>query len=278
VEAQSEQARPPLARAVVAVASGKGGVGKSTISLNLGLALVERGAAVGLFDADFYGPDIPLMIGLKRTKPLRQWTLWQHRTRGEPKLEPVERYGLRVMSVGFLLAESQALLWPAQLVDFIGRQLTDEVAWGDLDFLIVDLPPGTADVQQQLLARLPLRGAIVVVGPQDAAHLDARKVLELFQDADVPILGGVENMAGLVCPHCGERIDVFPSAAYERSIWALGVPKLGSVPLDPSVAAAGDSGRPVLLESANGAEAIALREVASALVRRLAEDEAAASS
>ena len=266
MEAQSQ-----LARAVIAVASGKGGVGKSTISLNLGLALVERGAAVGLFDADFYGPDIPLMIGLKRTKPLRRWALWQHRERGEARLEPVERYGLKVMSVGFLLAESQALLWPAQLVDFIARQLTEEVEWGDLDFLIVDLPPGTADVQQQLLQRLPLRGAIVVVGPQDAAHLDARKVLELFQDAGVPVLGGVENMAGLVCPHCGERVDVFPNTAYERSIWALGVPKLGSVPLDPAVAAAGDSGRPVLVEGTDGDQAAALRDVASALVRRLEE-------
>lgn len=276
VNAEQAAATRPIARAVIAVASGKGGVGKSTISLNVSLALAERGAAVGLFDADFYGPDIPLMIGLKRTARRRRWTLWQRREDGGRKIEPVDRFGLKVMSVGFLLAESQALLWPAQLVDFIGRQLTEEVAWGDLDFLIVDLPPGTADLQQQLIERLPFRGAILVVGPQDAAHLDARKVLDQFRDAGVPVLGGVENMAALVCPHCGGGIDVFPPTAHERTIWALDIPKLGSIPLDPCVALAGDTGRPVFIEDAHGVHAAALRQVAGALTRRLDEMESVA--
>jgi len=217
---------------IVAIASGKGGVGKSTVSLNLARALAARGAAVGLLDADVYGPDIPLMLGLKQTRELRRWDLGRNPRFGRVELEPVEALGLKVMSVGFLLAEGQAFTMPGPLVELVGRQLIRDVRWGELDYLIVDLPPGTADLQRQLFATVELAGAIVVVGPQDAAHLDARKLLAMLRDAGVTVLGAVENMRGLRCPHCGELVDVFLPVAEERSILRE-LPLLGSVPLDP---------------------------------------------
>ena len=229
------------ARYSIAVASGKGGVGKSTVSLNLALALAARGASVGLLDADVYGPDIPLMINLKRSERLRSWDLWR---RNGIKLEPLERHGLKIMSVGFLLAEGQALAMPAMMLGGVVRQLVRDVKWGRPEFLVVDLPPGTADLQQTLVRELPLAGALVVVGPQDAAHLDALKLIDLLRDSNVRVLGGVENMSGLACPHCGERIDVFPRVAEERSIWALGIERLAEIPLDPSLAEPGPHPEP----------------------------------
>ena len=182
------------ARFLVAVASGKGGVGKSTVSLNLALALKESGRAVGLLDADFYGPDIPLMVNLKRSEMAERWLLGRA---GGLRLEPVERYGIRIMSVGFLLAERQALGLGAPLLRGALHQLVHNVDWGDLDYLIVDLPPGTADLQQELLALVPFAGAVLIVGPQDVAHLDGKKVLDLLRQADVPVLGAIENMSTL---------------------------------------------------------------------------------
>jgi ATP-binding protein involved in chromosome partitioning len=220
---------------IVAVASGKGGVGKSTVSLNLARALAARGAAVGLLDADVYGPDIPLMLGLKQTRELRRWDLGRNPRFGRIGLEPVEALGLKVMSVGFLLAEGQAFTMPGPLVELVGRQLIRDVHWGELDYLIVDLPPGTADLQQQLFATVELAGAIVVVGPQDAAHLDARKLLAMLREAGINVLGAVENMRGLRCPHCGELVDVFAPVAADRSILRE-LPLLGSIPLDPGFA------------------------------------------
>ena len=246
----------PPARRVLGIASGKGGVGKSTLALNLALALRQRGAAVGLLDADLYGPDIPLMVGLKRTERARRLELWRP---GRPiSLPPVEVHGLRLMSVGFLIGEDQALSLPASSVEFVLRQLVHETEWGELDYLLVDLPPGTADVQQLLVRLLRLDAAILVVGPQDVAHLDAKRVLEFFADSGTPVLGGVENMAGLVCPHCGETVSVFGEAPYDRSIWALGVRRLGAIPLHPTVAA----GAPVLLADPRSAPARALVGVA----------------
>jgi len=222
------------ARFVVAVGSGKGGVGKSTVSLHIALALVRRGLSVGLLDADLYGPDIPLMVNLTRRERARQWELWRQ---DGVRHEPVERQGIRIMSVGFLLGERQALTMAAPLLTAALRQLVENVEWGSPDVLLIDLPPGTADLQQQLFEVVRLDGAIVVVAPQDVAHLDARKFLDFLRDAGVAVLGGVENMSGLVCPHCGERVDVFPPVAEERSIWSEGVPALGRIALDPELAA-----------------------------------------
>ena len=221
------------ARDVVAVGSGKGGVGKSTVALQLALALTRQGLRVGILDADLYGPDLPLMVGVTREERARQWQLWR---RQGIRLEPLERHGLAIMSAGLLLGEDQSLTMAAPLLTAALRQLVANVDWGERDVLLIDLPPGTADLQQQLLDVVPLDFAIVVVGPQDVAHLDARKFVDFLRDADVPVLGGIENMSGLVCPSCGERIDVFPLVAVERAIWASGVQLLGQVPLDPAVA------------------------------------------
>jgi ATP-binding protein involved in chromosome partitioning len=272
-EQPAERATPahqgPDAKFVVAVASGKGGVGKSTISLNVALSLAQQGAAVGVLDADFYGPDIPLMVGLTRKSPLKRWALWRAPELGGIQFDPAERFGIKIMSVGFLLAEDQHLFWPARMIEFISRQMLFSVRWGKLDYLIIDLPPGTADLQQQLIQLVALSGVIVVVGPQDVAHLDARKVVEMFEHGRVRILGGVENMSGVVCAHCGEEFDVFPHVREDRSIWALGVPRLGRVPLYPAVAEAGDLGRPVMVTQGGSPQAAVFHEIASALARQL---------
>jgi ATP-binding protein involved in chromosome partitioning len=216
---------------VVAVASGKGGVGKSTIAFNLALALSARGHAVGILDADLYGPDIPAMLGLKRTEDATEWTVWR---RGGARLEPIERRGLKLMSAGFLLGERQIMPWQSQTLPFVLRQLLYDVQWGELDYLLIDLPPGTADLQVELFREVKL--SLLVVGPQDVAHLDAKKVVTLLREADVPVLGAVENMAGLACPHCGQQIELFPPVAAERSLWHDGVARLASIPLDPALA------------------------------------------
>jgi ATP-binding protein involved in chromosome partitioning len=261
-------------RFAIAVASGKGGVGKSTVSLNLALALREQGARVGLLDADFYGPDIPLMVNLKRTERLERWHFWSRA--GKLSIEPVERHGLLIMSIGFFLAEQQAFSLPGQWTHFVSRQLVYEVAWGKLDYLVIDLPPGLADLQQELVRLLPLDGAIVVVGPQDVAHLDAVKLHELLEDAGVRILGAVENMTAMACPHCGGTIEVFPQVRHERSLWALGISPLVRIPLDPAVARGGD-GRPVLIADPDGVPAGAFRDLADSVRAALGDGPAAAS-
>jgi ATP-binding protein involved in chromosome partitioning len=250
------------ARFSIAVASGKGGVGKSTVSLNLAAALARAGHAVGLLDADLYGPDIPRMIGLARTRDAKHLDLWRA---DDSKLEAFDRFGVRIMSVGFLVGEGQSISLQAGLIDLLLVRLTRGVDWGELDFLIVDLPPGTADLQQQLMQRLELAGAVVVVTPQDVAHLDARKVIDLCKRANVRVLGGIENMDGLSCPGCDEHIDVFPRVASERSIWSHGVERLGSIPLDPAIASAGDNGVPIVLSDPSSKQSAAFEQLASRL-------------
>jgi ATP-binding protein involved in chromosome partitioning len=240
------------AKHTIAVASGKGGVGKSTVTLNVARALAED-AAVGVLDADLYGPDIPAMLGLTRLRDAERWTVW---SRGERRLRPIEERGLKLMSSAFLLGERQVMPWSSLTLPFVLRQLVADVEWGELDYLLVDLPPGTADLQTEVFETVPLDGVLLVVGPQDVAHLDAKKVVTLVRDAGVPLLGAVENMSGFVCPHCGERHDVFPPVLHERSLWADGVERLAAIPLDPAF------GR------LNGVPP-AFRELAQALARRL---------
>ena len=254
----------PPASHVIAVASGKGGVGKSTLTLNIALALARDGAKVGVLDADLYGPDIPLMVGLKREQRARELQLWRL---GRPiALPPVEVHGLRLMSIGFLVGEDQALSLPAMSTELLLRQLVTETAWGELDYLLIDLPPGTGDVQQQLVRMLRLDGVVVVVGPQDVSHLDAKRLLELFSDGGIRVLGAVENMAALICPHCGETISVFGEVPASRSIWSLGVRRLGSIPLDPALA----SGPPVLVAAPESAPAREIVAIAAAIAKQLA--------
>jgi ATP-binding protein involved in chromosome partitioning len=250
------------ARFIVAVGSGKGGVGKSTVALQLAFALRRRGLAVGLLDADLYGPDIPLMLNLKREVPAQRWDFWRG---GDVRFEPLEQDGLQLMSVGFLLGERQALTLAAPLLGAALRQLVDRVEWRSLDVLLIDLPPGTADLQQQLLAEVGLAGALVVVGPQDVAHLDARKFIDFLRAANVRVLGGIENMRGLSCPHCGELIELFPVVADTRSIWSDGVPQLGSVALAPALAS--EPGTPAQQQAFDG--------IAAELVERLEHPAAA---
>ena len=209
------------------------------------------------------------MVNLTRKTRRKEWTFWQNPKEGRIVLEPVRRFSLEIMSVGFLLAEDQAVTWSSQLVHVLVRQLLEDVSWGDLDFMVVDLPPGTADLQQQLIELLPLAAAIVVVGPQDVAHLDARKALEMFGEANVRVLGAVENMTRLDCPHCGEPIDVFPQVPPERSIFSSGVAAIGRIPVDPAISLAGDRGRPVLVAAPTSAPANAFREIARRTVDAL---------
>ncbi|MDQ2744305.1 MAG: Mrp/NBP35 family ATP-binding protein [Chloroflexota bacterium] len=245
-------------------------MGKSTVSLNLALALRDRGAAVGILDADLYGPNIPLMVGLKRERWAGDWTIAGNRKgREEPRMEPIDCCGLKVMSAGFIIAEDQPLILDGATAYFLVKQMVERVDWGNLDYLVVDLPPGTADVQQSLVKLLPISGAILVVTPQDVAHLDGKKAVKMFQRAQVPLLGVVENMSGLICPHCQEPIEVFSRVPEERSIWSLEVENLGAIPLDPQVSADGDSGRPLLISHPESPQSQAFRVLAERVVHRL---------
>jgi ATP-binding protein involved in chromosome partitioning len=253
---------------VIAVGSGKGGVGKSTVSLNLALALAERRLDVGLLDADLYGPNIPIMVGLTKHRWTEQWTL--ARPRGAAvRYAPVLRHGLKIVSAGFVLGEDQPLGVEAMTAQMMVRQLLEEVDWGEPDYLIVDLPPGTADIQQVLLKAIPVTGALIVVTPQYVAHLDARKAVRMYQQQRVPVLGWIENMGAMACPHCGQPVAVFPEAPPSRSIRSLGIEPLGSIPFDPALGYAGDTGRALVTTGSDSAPARAFRAVAENLVRTL---------
>lgn len=257
------------ARAVVVVASGKGGVGKSTISLNVALALAERGASVGLLDADVYAPDIPLMVNLTRTKLRSRWPMWQNPEFGGTRVEPVECFGLKVMSVGFLIAEDQSMSFPASSINFVLDQLARDVDWGELDYLVVDLPPGTADVQQHIVSLLRPSRALIVVGSQDASHLDAKKVLAMFREQGVEVLGGVENMHAMQCPHCQSEIEIFPRVRASRAIWSAGVEQLAELPFEPVLVQAAERGVPLLVAAPQSAQADRFRQLAQRIVAKI---------
>lgn len=225
------------ARHVIAVGAGKGGVGKSTVAVGLAMALAED-ATTGLLDLDLYGPNIPAMLGIEHTSWTHVWTLARARTASErPRFQPAEVRGLHVVSAGFILGEDQPMgLDPASAGLFV-RQLITDVAWpAGMAYLVVDLPPGTSAVQHVLVRQLRVSGAIVVVTPQTIAHLDARKAVRMFRTLRIPVIGGVENMAGVRCAHCGEVSELFPATTSPRSIWAMNVDRLVSLPFDPRIA------------------------------------------
>ena len=257
------------AHRTLAVASGKGGVGKTTVAVGLALALRQRGPAVGLLDADLYGPDVPRMLGLTRTSEARHLTLWSG-TDSRQRPRPVERFGLKVWSSQFLVGEGQALAVQSSLAGLLLDRSLGTVDWGDLDWLIVDLPPGTADLQQQLAGRLGLSGAVLVVTPQDVAHLDAKKVHSMLQRAGVRIVGGVENMAPLACPCCGTSIELFPSTPESRSIWGLGVPQLAQIPFSSAIGQAAEAGQPAGAPGSASSEVFT--ELAGAIVAAFESD------
>lgn len=243
----------PQVRNTIAVASGKGGVGKSTVASNLAAALAQTGARVGLLDADIYGPSMGVMLGV-RTKPAVD--------EARHLMIPVEVHGMHVMSLGFLLDPGMPVIWRGPMVMKALEQLLKDVAWPELDYMVVDLPPGTGDAQLTLTQKVPLSGAVIVSTPNEVALIDARKGLAMFQKVNVPVLGIVENMSYFVCPHCGGFSDIFSQGGAERTAGELGVPFLGAIPLDPSVRLAGDNGEPVVLAHPKSAVAAAFRDLA----------------
>jgi ATP-binding protein involved in chromosome partitioning len=231
----------PGVKNVVAVASGKGGVGKSTVAVNLAASLADRGARVGLFDADIYGPNVPRMVDAD-----------DHPQATESEtIVPPEKYGMKLMSMAFMVGEDDPVIWRGPMVHKVLTQLVEDVEWGHLDYLVVDLPPGTGDTQLTLLQTLPLTGSVVVTTPEDVAVDDARKGLRMFGRHDTTVLGVVENMSTFVCPDCGGTHDIFGAGGGEEFADANDLPFLGSIPLDPSVRAGGDEGQPVVLDDDN---------------------------
>lgn len=266
--AQVSQKQVPI----IAVASGKGGVGKTTVAVNLALALRAQGHGVGLVDADLYGPDVPRMLGLRRQRDASHVTLFARRGLAQSRLEVIERHGIQITSAAFLLGENQGLGLEASLAQLVVRRLIVDAGWADVDYLIVDLPPGTADIQQFVFA-LSSRPVfvLVVVTPQVIAHQDARRLIaDLGRHAAVSV-GGVENMSGQICPSCGERTELFPEAGPDDSIWNL-VSKLASLPFSAVAARDADQGRPVLITGAVPEQVAAYTQLASQLHERIAGD------
>ena len=225
----------PGVKNLIAVGSGKGGVGKTTVSVNLAVGLATLGYKVGLMDADVYGPNVPLMMGINQT-PMAF---------GD-RIQPLEQYGVKLMSMGFLSPGDKPLVWRGPMLHSVIQQFLRGVDWGELDYLIIDLPPGTGDVQLSLIQSAPVSGAVVVTTPSDVSLEDARKAIMMFHQVKVPILGIVENMSYLTCPHCDERIDVFSHGGGRRTAHEMGVNFLGELPLDPDVRIGGDSGEPIV--------------------------------
>lgn len=237
------------------------------MSLNLAIALSRAGVQAGVLDADLYAPDLAAMVGLTRRRHARSVEVWSASTVPEPA---VERFGIRVMSAQFLLGEDQALALTMPLANLLLARLREGIDWGDTELLVVDLPPGTADLQQLVARHLDLAGVLMVVTPQDVAHLDAKKALTMFRSEKVPILGGIENMAGLTCPCCDSLLEVLPPAAPERTTWAAGVERLASFPLQPAVAAGGEAGVPITIGDPDGEVSARFDELARLVSRRLA--------
>jgi ATP-binding protein involved in chromosome partitioning len=249
--AMSKQAEIPGVAAVIAVASGKGGVGKSTTSLNLALGLRDLGLKVGLLDADIYGPSVPRLTGINE-KPVLD---------DNKKMIPIARFGLSIMSIGFLVEEETAMIWRGPMVMSAITQMLRDVAWGQLDVLVVDMPPGTGDAQLTLAQNVPLKGAVIVSTPQDLALIDARRGLAMFNKVNVPVLGIIENMSYFQCPECGTRSDIFGHGGARHEAERLKVPFLGEVPLHMSIRAMSDAGTPVVVSEPDGPHAAIYRAI-----------------
>ena len=242
----------PGVAAIIAVASGKGGVGKSTTAVNLALALRELGLKVGILDADIYGPSMPKLLAI-RERP---------QAIGGNRLRPIERFGMPVMSIGFLIEEETPMIWRGPMVMSALTQMLREVEWGALDVMVVDMPPGTGDAQLTMAQQVPLKGAVIVSTPQDLALIDARRGIAMFRRVNVPVLGIVENMSTFVCPQCGARSDIFGHGGARREAERLGVPFLGEVPLDITIREKSDSGSPVVATAPDSVHAQYYREIA----------------
>ena len=243
----------PGVDAIIAVASGKGGVGKSTTAVNLALGLRDLGMKVGMLDADIYGPSLPKLLAIKE-KP---------QTIGGTRLKPIERYGLTVMSIGFLIDEETPMIWRGPMVMSAITQMLREVEWGKLDIMVVDMPPGTGDAQLTMAQQVPLKGAVIVSTPQDLALIDARRGVAMFNRVNVPVLGVVENMSYFLCPSCGTRSDIFSHGGARKEAERLGVPFLGEVPLHMTIREKSDAGLPVVATEPDGPHAKIYRDIAA---------------
>ncbi len=255
---QMEEEILPGVRNIVAIASGKGGVGKSTVCVSLAVALARTGARVGLLDTDIYGPSIPIMMGVKEQPELK----------GQ-KLIPIIRYGVKLMSIGFLISEDTPLIWRGPMVMKAVEQLLMDVDWGELDYLMIDLPPGTGDVQLTLAQKVPMTGAVIVTTPQDVALLDVVRGISMFKKLNVPILGIIENMSFFQCPHCGERTEIFSHGGGEVASRKLEVPFLGEVPIDLKTRTGGDTGRPVVIEDPESGQSKIFMKIAEQIASRI---------
>jgi ATP-binding protein involved in chromosome partitioning len=248
----------PEVKHTIAVSSGKGGVGKSTVAVNLAMALRGTGALVGMIDADAYGPDVPLMLG----------------SRGRPgmfenRIIPVEAHGVKLMSLGLLVDDREPLIWRGPMLDSFIKQMLRDVLWGPLDYLVFDMPPGTGDAQLSLSQTVPLSGAVIVTTPQDVALLDVRRAIAMFRKLKVPVLGVVENMSYFVCPHCHEQTHIFGSAGGRRVAEEYEVPLLAQIPLDPETRAGGDEGMPITVRKPKSDPAAAFRQLAETVIARV---------
>src|SRR6267154_3469794 len=261
--AAGKSAIAPGVRAIVAVASGKGGVGKSTVAANLALALKANGLSVGVLDADIYGPSMPRMLGISG------------RPSASPDgkiLRPMENYGIKCMSIGFLVPEDTPMIWRGPMVMSALQQMLRDVAWGELDIMIVDMPPGTGDAQLTMAQQVSLAGAVIVSTPQDIALIDARKGLNMFTKVNVPVLGIIENMSYFLCPHCGERSDIFSHGGARREAERLGTDFLGEVPLDLAIRETSDEGRPITVSQPDSPYAQTFRDIAAKVWEKVSGD------
>jgi ATP-binding protein involved in chromosome partitioning len=256
----------PEVRHTVAVSSGKGGVGKSTVAVNLALALRQSGATVGIIDSDVYGPDVPLMLGAKGRPGMF-----------DNRILPVEAHGLKMMSIGLLVNEREPLVWRGPMIHSFIQQMLKDVMWGALDYLVFDMPPGTGDAQLSLSQIVPLGGVVMVTTPQDVALLDVRKAIGMFQRLNVPILGIVENMSTFACPHCGQHTAIFGETGGQRVAEEYGAPLLARLPLDPETRVGGDQGTPITVRRPDSPQARAFRDLAAAVQMRLDELDASGS-
>ncbi|HEX6384109.1 MAG TPA: Mrp/NBP35 family ATP-binding protein [Anaerolineae bacterium] len=256
---RSGGALAPSVRNTIAVASGKGGVGKSTVAANLALALAQQGALTGMLDLDVYGPSIPLMLGVRQIPRAR-----------EGKIMPVRHHGLKIMSMGFLVEEEAPVIWRGPMMHQAIEQMLRDVAWGNLDYLIIDLPPGTGDAQISLCQSVSISGAIMVTTPQDVALADVVKGIAMFRDLNVPVLGVVENMSYYQCPHCGEAAYLFGQGGGRRVSQRMGVDFLAEIPLDIAVREGGDTGRPVVVQAPESPAGLALIKLSQVAAARLA--------
>ncbi len=257
-EGRAEEKSPAAGiKYFIAVASGKGGVGKSTVAVNLALAISKIRKNVGLVDADVWGPSIPIMMGLNE-RPIAT---------PERKIIPLEKYGLKLMSIGFLISDDDTVIWRGPMVHGAVKQFMEDVEWKGTDYLIVDLPPGTGDAQLSLVQTVPLTGGVIVTTPQDVALIDVRRGVQMFRKLNVPVLGVVENMSSLICPHCKGEVDIFSKGGGRRMSEKFDVPFLGEIPIDPEIRKGGDEGFPIVLSNPESTAAKAFMEIADKVLK-----------